>query len=212
MDAKAIAVGLLKGIESIPEGITLSARRTWEGSGLAGSQLKLRNQSETERFFRVIKLGYGIENPLRELIGIIINDCYKRMDQQTQNKISQKLNHAEGFTSGRILTQGMVTMLITQSILKKVAGSFLFRRIVQVGTFFSLNTIMLQGLIEQAAVASRNLREKYPATYHKLTPRNLDILYFLAEEYLAPFVAYANSNSDMFCKGINHELSKILGQ
>lgn len=212
MDAKTIAAGILEGIESIPKGLTLSARRTWEGSGLAGSQLKRRNEIETERFIRVVKMGYGIEAPLRELIGIIITDCYKLMDQQTQNAISQKINHAEGFAAGRILTQGTITMLITQNTLKKVTGGFIFRRVVQIGTFFSINTIMLQGFIEQAAVASRNLRNKYPATYHKLTPRNLDMLYFLAEAYLEPFVAYTNSNSKMFCEGVNNEISKILGQ
>ncbi|PTA77735.1 hypothetical protein [Serratia sp. Nf2] len=45
-----------------------------------------------------------------------------------------------------------------------------------------------QGIIEQAAVSSRRLRELSPSTYHKLTPRNLDMIYFLAEEYLEPFV------------------------
>lgn len=212
MDAKMIALGIIDGIESVPEGIALSVRRTWEGSGLAGSDLKRRNQLETERFFRVIKMGYGIEAPLRELISIIINDCYKRMDQQTQNTLNQKVTHAKGFAGGRIGTQGALTFYIAHNIFKKVAAGFMFRKVAQAGLFFSINTIMLQGFIEQAAVASRHLRNKYPATYHKLTPRNLDMLYFLAQEYLEPFVAYANIHSKMFCAGVNHELTQILGK
>ncbi|WP_323097987.1 hypothetical protein, partial [Serratia marcescens] len=187
-----------------------SARRTWQGAGLGGRELKRRNEIETERFIKVVRAGYGIEAPLRELIAVIIRDCYQRMDLQTQTVLSQKLNHVEGYLTGRMGTQFILVQQITHHILKKVIGSTLFKWVFKGVTIAGLNIILLQGIIEQAAVSSRRLREQYPSTYHKLTPRNLDMIYFLAEEYLEPFVAYT-SKSKMFCEGVNHELSKVLG-
>ena len=106
-------------------------------------------------------------------------------------------------------TQFILVQQITHHIFEKVIGSTLFKWVFKGVTIAGLNIILLQGIIEQAAVSSRRLREQYPSTYHKLTPRNLDMIYFLAEEYLEPFVAYT-SKSKMFCEGVNHELSKVL--
>ncbi|CAI0888819.1 hypothetical protein [Serratia proteamaculans] len=211
MDAKAVARGILEGIESLPKGIGYSVRRTWQGAGLGGGQFKRRNELETERFIKVIRAGYGIEAPLRELITVIIRDCYHRMDAETQTALGRKLNLAEGYVAGRMGTQFILVQQITHHILKKAIGSTLFKWVFKGITVAGLNIILLQGIIEQAAVSSRRLREKYPSTYHKLTPRNLDMIYFLAEEYLEPFVAYS-SKSKMFCEGVNNELSKVLGQ
>ncbi|HFD6974337.1 TPA: hypothetical protein ACF3P8_005397 [Serratia marcescens] len=58
---------------------------------------------------------------------VIIRDCYQRMDLQTQIALSQKLNHAEGYPTGRMGTQFILVQQITHHILKKVIGSTLFK-------------------------------------------------------------------------------------
>lgn len=211
MDAKSVAQGILAGIESLPKGIAYSVRRTWQGAGVGGCEFKHRNKIETERFIKVISSGYGIEASLRELITIVIRDCYQRMDVQTQSVLGRKINLAEGYIVGRMGTQFFLVQQITHHILKKAIGSTLFRWVFKGITVAGLNIILLQGVIEQAAVSSRRLRENYPATYHKLAPRNLDMIFFLAEEYLEPFIAYS-SKSKTFCEGVNNELSKVLGR
>ena len=123
MDAKAVAQGILEGIESLPRGIAYSARRTWQGAGLGGRELKHRNEIETERFIKVVRAGYGIETPLRELIVVIIRDCYQRMDLQTQIALSQKLNHVEGYLTGRMGTQFILVQQITHHILKRLSAA-----------------------------------------------------------------------------------------
>ena len=55
MDAKLIALGIVDGLASIPEGLYLSAVRTYESTGLIDRQLRARNELENERFFRVLK-------------------------------------------------------------------------------------------------------------------------------------------------------------
>ncbi len=55
MDAKLIALGIVDGLASIPEGLYLSAVRMYESTGLIDRQLRARNELENERFFRVLK-------------------------------------------------------------------------------------------------------------------------------------------------------------
>ncbi|MDK5301778.1 hypothetical protein [Serratia nevei] len=80
MDAKQIAHGILDGISTIPSGMYHGVVRTWQGAGLAGSNLKTRNQEETERFARMVKSMGNSEEPLRRLITIVITDFYQKLD------------------------------------------------------------------------------------------------------------------------------------
>ncbi|KAB8313232.1 hypothetical protein EH228_03570 [Erwinia endophytica] len=68
---------------------------------------------------------------------------------------------------------------------------------------------MTQGLIEEAAEASRQMQRNYPQTYYKVSRENLDMVYFLVEPQLEPYLKYINSHP-MICKGIQNELCKIL--
>ncbi|EMB4109878.1 hypothetical protein QZQ41_19695 [Serratia marcescens] len=63
MDAKQIAHGILDGISTIPSGMYHGVVRTWQGAGLAGSNLKTRNQEETERFARMASRWVTVKNP-----------------------------------------------------------------------------------------------------------------------------------------------------
>lgn len=65
MDAKQIAYGIVDGMSSIPSGMYQGVKRTWQGSGLAGSDLKNRNRRETERFMRLVKANTGRHEPIR---------------------------------------------------------------------------------------------------------------------------------------------------
>lgn len=96
MDAKQIAYGIVEGMSSIPSGMYQGVVRTWEGSGLAGSDLKNRNQRETERFMRLIKATADRHEPIRLLITIVINDFYAKLDNESKQAIDSKLGYGAG--------------------------------------------------------------------------------------------------------------------
>lgn len=83
------------------------------------------------------------------------------------------------------------------------------RRVTRVASAVTLKIIMVQGLIEEAARASRRLRTHYAETYFKVSPMNLDMVYFLVEADLEPYLLFINSHP-VQCKGIEHEICKIL--
>lgn len=67
-------------------------------------------------------------------------------------------------------------------------------RVTRVASAVTFNIIMVQGLIEEAARASRRLQAQYPATYYKVSPMNLDMVYFLVESELKPYLMFINSH------------------
>lgn len=87
----------------------------------------------------------------------------------------------------------------------------IYREFVRFSVSVPLNLLMWQGLIEEAALASRRMQRNYPQTYFRVSPQNLDMVFFLVENQLEPYIRYINSNP-MICRGIENELCKILSK
>ncbi|AVV39098.1 MULTISPECIES: hypothetical protein [Pantoea] len=209
MDAKQIAHGIMEGISSVPSGMYQGVVRTWEGSGLAGSDLKNRNQRETERFMRLIKATADRHEPIRQLVTIVINDFYLKLDDEGKQAINSKLGYGAGRLGGRIGSQFILAQFIAKKILTRIVTVEPFKRFVRVGSSLSLNVIMLQGLIEEASCASRRMQMRFPVTYSKVSRINLDMVYFLVEKPLEPYLVYINSHP-LMCERIQNELCKII--
>lgn len=209
MDSKQIAYGILDGITTIPSGMYRGVVRTWQGTGLAGSNIKIRNQKETERFAYMIRAIGNNEGPLRRLITIVITDFYNKLDANTKESINNKLAYGAGRFGGRAGGQFALAQVAANMMLRKATSTLAYAQFVRFGASFTLNIVMLQGIIEEAAQASRRMQVKYPQTYWKVSLLNLDMAYFLVEEQLEPYLLFTNGHPT-FCKGIQNELCTIL--
>ena len=211
MDVKQIAKGIIDGLASIPEGVFLSAVRTIEGSGIAGRDLKIRNAFETERFMRMLKSIATNQEPLRQLISIVITDFYSKLDENGKKAISEKIGYAEAKAGSRMGAQFALSQYVATRIITVLRTSKAMSRLIRVASGFTLNILLLQGVIEEAARASRRMRIKYPVTYMKVSPMNLDMVYFLVEVQLEPYLLFINSHP-LRCKGIENELCRLLAR
>lgn len=209
MDAKQIAQGIVDGLASIPESLYLTVVRTIEGAGIVERQYKRRNEIENERFFRVLKSLSSNEAPIRQLVTIVISDFYNKLDDNTKKLINDRLSYADSKLGSRIGAQAFITQYLAEGIISRLRMSKLMRRVTRVASAVTLNIIMVQGLIEEAARAYRRLRTHYAETYFKVSPMNLDMVYFLVEADLEPYLLFINSHP-VQCKGIEHEICKIL--
>lgn len=209
MDAKQIAQGIVDGLASIPESLYLTVVRTIEGAGIVERQYKRRNEIENERFFRILKSLSSNEAPIRQLVTIVISDFYNKLDDNTKKLINDRLSYADSKLGSRIGAQAFITQYLAEGIISRLRMSKLMRRVTRVASAVTLNIIMVQGLIEEAARASRRLRTHYAETYFKVSPMNLDMVYFLVEADLEPYLLFINSHP-VQCKGIEHEICKIL--
>ncbi|CCJ82310.1 hypothetical protein BN134_3070 [Cronobacter dublinensis 1210] len=55
------------------------------------------------------------------------------------------------------------------------------------------------------------MKTKYPITYYKVVYMNLDMVYFLVESELEPYLIYIESHP-VQCKGIENEMCKLLAK
>ncbi|QHM70375.1 hypothetical protein C7M51_00648 [Mixta intestinalis] len=104
----------------------------------------------------------------------------------------------------------MFAHTVTTTMIRHAASTYAWRKFIHFGTSFSLNILMIQGLIEEAALASRRMQYKYRMTYDKVSRNNLDMVYFLVEPQLEPYLEYLNVHN-IICKGVQSEICKILG-
>ncbi|CAI0737025.1 Uncharacterised protein [Serratia rubidaea] len=212
MDARQVAQGIAEGIASIPVTFGYSVRRTWEGSGAAGSDLKARNSKETERFIALIRSAVNKEEPIRKLVMIVITEFYTKLNDNGKKTVNGKLNRVEGKLVGRSLAQFYVANKIASTLIRKASYGMIYKRFISYSTTVSLNIVMFQGMIEQSALASRRMQVKYPWLYYKVRGMNLDMAYFLVEDFLEPYLIYISSPSQQFCAGVDNELDKILSR
>lgn len=209
MDIKQAALGILDGISSIPNMAYMGMVRSWEGSGLAGQSAKQRNQAETERFFYMLKSLGNAEAPLRRLITIVFTSFYQKLNDEGKEAVNNKLGYGAGSIAGR--TAGQITLAQTTAsmMLRRLAIDEAYRHFIRFSASASLNVVMLQGIIEESARASRRMKTKYPATYARVSKENLDMVYFLVERQLEPYLVFIEGHP-VKCKGIQDEICKIV--
>ena len=193
MDAKQIAKGIVDGLSSVPGGMYYGFVRTLEGSRLAGSQLRERNQRETERFIRLIRSVVSKEEPVRRLITLIMTDFYKKLDDKGEAAINNKISYGLSRLGGKTGAQFALAYTAGSLMLRKASSAVMYREFMRFSISAPLNVLMFQGLIEEAAQASRRMQFKYPQTYFRVSKENLDMVYFLVERQLEPYLNYINS-------------------
>lgn len=167
MGAKLIAQGIVDGLASIPESVYLSEVRTWESLGLIDCQTRSRNEYDTEKFFRAFKALASSEAPIRQLITVIITDFYSKLDEDGKKAINDKIDYSNVKMRSRTGAQFYLTKIIADKIIAQVITTKLGGYLLRGFSDLAFNTIMIQGIIEEAARASRRLGAKYPSTYMK---------------------------------------------
>ncbi|MGQ8774589.1 hypothetical protein ACUTQ5_09205 [Serratia sp. NA_112.1] len=149
------------------------------------------------------------EEPLRKLITIVMTDFYKKLSDEGRSSVNNKLLYGGGRLVGRTGGQFTVAYMAGNMILRKATSTLVYKNFVRFGASVALNMVMLQGLIEEAGRASRRMKSKYPMLYYKVESQRLDMVYFLVENYLEPYIKYINSTPAQ-CKRIDNELNKIV--
>ncbi|EOI3549039.1 hypothetical protein ACMSZT_003904 [Cronobacter dublinensis] len=197
IDAKLVAKGIVDGLAAFPEWLYLTAVRTVEGSGAFGRELKVRNDYETERFIRAFKDLASNEEPVRRLVTMVITDFYQKLDDAGKKAINDKLHYSDAKLGSRMGAQAFVSQYIAKRIINRVKMGKMMTRVTRVASAFTLNIVMIQGMIEEAARASRRMKAKYPITYYKVVYMNLDMVYFLVESELEPYLIYRKPPSSV---------------
>ncbi|MDI9222416.1 hypothetical protein QMZ30_16030 [Pantoea sp. EA-12] len=210
MDASRIAAGIWDSIRGMPRSLYYGVKRTYISTGALGSERKIRNEREAERFYHVIKSLIQNEEPIRRLITLVITEFYHKLDEQGKQAINSQLSYSAGRFTGRFGGQIIASQVIATTIVKRARASYAWRTLYGAGASFTFSAGMWQGLIEEAALASRRMQNHYSRMYWKVQPQGLDMIYFVVEDQLKPYLEYINSHPYM-CKRISNEICKLAG-
>jgi len=208
MDVSEIAEGIWSSIKGMPNSFYYGVRRTYISTGSLGYDRKLRNEKENERFYKVIRALAKNEEPIRRLITIVITEFYNKLDSQGKEVVLNQIGYDAGRLAGRVGAQILTSQVISAAIIKYARGSYAWKALYRFGASFTVSAGMWQGLIEEAALASRRMKHHYPYIYWKVQREGLDMIYFVVEEQLKPYLEFITNHPEV-CKRINNEICKL---
>lgn len=131
------------------------------------------------RIAQAIHKGILSHDRIADAIQIIFTEFNNQVTESDQNKIYSRVVSS---VAGRILTNSTVSARIAAVI---AGGTFLHTKIGggAIGSVF-----LLGGMTERCIRASEKLSIEEPEAYQLLRPMDYDLLYFLLEPALKPFI------------------------
>lgn len=191
MYIKELGKAVIDGIISIPADLAYGARRTYED--IAGSAIvKEQNRAERQRIMYALKMGFDFGSseagPISKIVKIIITDFYDLLPDSTVEAIAKKAGLGTSYMSGRVATQIALTTLVVRKLAKEIVLKSTAKRITKFGIGAAVSALLLQGLIEKASGASKQLQRTHPKIHYSLKEKNLDMAFILVEDAMKPIL------------------------
>lgn len=189
---------VVEGVLSIPSDLAHGTRRTFED--VAGQKaVRLENQAERERIWRVIKraidLGSSESGPINRIVKIILTEFYDLLPDSAIESIAKKAGVGASFMAGRATTQVALVTLIANKIAKEIALRATIKRLVKFGLGAAASALLIQGFIEKASEASKRLLQNHPKIHSLLKQNDLDMAFLLVEDSMRPILAAVEMHS-----------------
>jgi len=184
-----IAGAVLKGVAEIPLDLYYGTRRTFEDLGFRGAEVQKANNEERERIRALIKDAIRNRHVLERLIRIVIDDTFEKLPHETQQKIVERMQLGGIKTTSKQGAKVVLSGYLGSKLAAAITVKVIAQRLTKLGVGFAVSALILQGFLERASNASQRLAQANPTLHRKLKSQNLDMLYFLAEAELAPFVS-----------------------
>lgn len=198
----SISKAIVEGIVSIPKDLVDGVERTAEDIGLFGKEVQQENALERERLWSLIENVFKSSAPLVTLVEIILTDFFDKVpDEVLEKMINKALPYINQMVIGdddqaeaavrrkarREMKKALIN-LVNRKVVEKAIQRAIAKRIAKIGVGLAVSALLFQGLIEQASDASKRLQMSHPRLHQELKNRDLDMIFFLVEDYLQPFL------------------------
>ncbi|MBP0616636.1 hypothetical protein J6595_13690 [Jiella sp. KSK16Y-1] len=186
-----IGGAVIDGVSSIPIGLYYGTRRTVEDSGLLGKDVQQENFAENRRIWSLMKAAFENREILLSVITIVVSECLDRLPDSTIEKLQYHLELRGISFASKVIAKKTVTDIVVSKMGPRAVTRVISKQAANRVVSLALMPVSIQGTIEQASNSSKRLRKINPRLWQKLADRNVDLLYGLVEDDLAPFVALA---------------------
>lgn len=147
--------------------------------GFIDTDSRYQRESEKIRMLTAIKYGLLENHNFIKTIETVLDIFNKTVPEDKQNAIYGKIMAS---VAGRTITNSLIAAKLATIIAQR--SSFL---ITLRGGLIG-NTLLIGGMVERCIYTSERLQQYNPEIYNRLRTRDLDLLYFLVEPALKPFV------------------------
>ncbi|AJJ03516.1 hypothetical protein BZ17_951 [Yersinia pseudotuberculosis IP 32953] len=167
------AIGLMHGVLSVPKDLGYLVY------GYLDTDSRYLRETEHIRMAKAIRYGILQNHNFVKTIETVLGIFNKYVPKEKQESIySRSMFSLAGRTAANSYIFGKMASIIAQRT------AFLVT--LQGGA--AGNILLIGGMAERSVYTSRSLQRKNPEIYYALYPRNYDLLYFLIEPALEPFV------------------------
>ncbi len=167
------AIGLMHGVLSVPKDLGYLVY------GYLDTDSRYLRETEHIRMAKAIRYGILQNHNFVKTIETVLGIFNKYVPKEKQESIySRSMFSLASRTAANSYIFGKMASIIAQRT------AFLVT--LQGGA--AGNILLIGGMAERSVYTSRSLQRKNPEIYYALYPRNYDLLYFLIEPALEPFV------------------------
>lgn len=184
-----IGGAILEGIVMIPVDLYYGGRRTAEDMGVFGGDTRRQNAGERDRVAIMIAEAVRNRRLIARTVEIAITDFLDKLPADSQEKIRQSAVRSGVKFASNKAAQITLSTYLGRRLTERIVARAVAKRLAKFGVGFAVSAVLIQGMIERASNASKRLEAANPALHRKLKQENLDMIYFVAEEDLAPFVS-----------------------
>lgn len=186
--------GLIHGVLSVPMDIGYLAY------GYLHTESRYSHQTERVRIVKAIRNRILDYDRIIDAINLVLGVFNNYVNEAEQNKIYSRTVSS---VLGRITTNSLISSRIAAAIAGQ-ASIFVAFRGGAVG-----NILLAGGMAERCIITSERLRIEDPEVYGLLRPRDYDLLYFLFEPVLKPFIDALNVRRVEGLPAFNRVLSLV---
>ncbi|WP_380180463.1 hypothetical protein [Kalamiella sp. sgz302252] len=167
------AIGFVHGVLSVPTDIGYLAY------GFIDTDSRYQRETERIRMMTAIRHGILENHNFVKTVEIVLSRFNEAVPEHKQNAIYGKVIAS---LAGRTITNS----LLAGKLASVIAGRSSFLITLRGGLIG--NTLLIGGMVERCIYTSERLQQHSPDLYFSLRSKDLDLLYFLVEPALNPFV------------------------
>lgn len=188
MNLFSVAGAIVEGVVQIPVDLYYGGRRTLEDVGAFGAEAAQENAAERERVLNLVQDAFRNRGVIARMVGIIVDDFMAQLPEETVSKMSESLQHSGVRFASNKAAQFTLSAYLGRKLTEKIVTQAIAQRIAKFGVGIAVSAVLIQGLLERSSNATQRLARVNPRLHSKLKTQGLDMLYFMAEEQLAPLV------------------------
>ncbi|RYC38050.1 hypothetical protein [Pectobacterium zantedeschiae] len=160
-------------------------------------------QYEDSRMVSAIKEVFKRDDVILDMVKIYIDNLMKDFDENKQKTIAKAiLGVTSEFSTNRAIKES-ISYALAKFISTTLNFNASLRKTINQTSYWAITVTAFYGKVQKAAMSARHLRDINPALYALFYSQKLEMLYFLIEPILSPYIPINSKSEEEMINLIN---------